>query len=253
MRTLQRIEAGEVTPRDYTIKTILAALDHDLSIIALRDHSLFDTITGFFKDLFFIDLDVDRSADYLVRQLTMAWIFGLLSFLLGFPEAAADYFLYTKDEMILSTALYIILKLLILISFFFFLRGFILLGYLYQNYLLKITSYTLLFAVTLSTSYDVVSVFYEPVAVEFTLGAESLLFGAILVIFGASLLRLRKATGDIAMFAGLFEIIAGCLFLTVILGFLGGIVLIPAELFQIVILFKVMETIRSKRPVNAVS
>ena len=31
VRTLQRIEIGEVTPRIYTIKTILAALDYDLT------------------------------------------------------------------------------------------------------------------------------------------------------------------------------------------------------------------------------
>ena len=33
VRTIQRIEAGEVTPRSYTIKTILAALDQDLETI----------------------------------------------------------------------------------------------------------------------------------------------------------------------------------------------------------------------------
>lgn len=252
VRTLQRIEAGEVTPRDYTIKTILAALDLDLSIIATNDRGLWDTMAGFLMNMFLIDIDEDRSADYLVRQLTMAWIFGLVSFLLGFPEAAADYFLYINDEMIFNTTLYIVLKVLVLGTFFFFVRGFILIGYLYQNYLLKITSYILLFAVTLSTSYDIFNMFIEPVAVEFTLGAESLLYGAVLLIFGVSLLRLQRALGNLAIFAGLSVIMAGGLFLTVILGFLGGIVLIPAELFEIVIIYKVAENIRSKRPVNPV-
>ena len=30
IRTIQRIENGEVTPRSFTVKTILAALDYDL-------------------------------------------------------------------------------------------------------------------------------------------------------------------------------------------------------------------------------
>jgi transcriptional regulator with XRE-family HTH domain len=34
VRTIQRIETGDVTPRMYTIKTILAALDHDLDAIS---------------------------------------------------------------------------------------------------------------------------------------------------------------------------------------------------------------------------
>ena len=33
VRTIQRIEAGEVTPRSYTLKTILSALDYDFSKI----------------------------------------------------------------------------------------------------------------------------------------------------------------------------------------------------------------------------
>ena len=33
VRTIQRIEAGEVTPRSYTIKTILAALDYTIENI----------------------------------------------------------------------------------------------------------------------------------------------------------------------------------------------------------------------------
>lgn len=37
VRTLQRIEAGEVTPRSYTVRTILAALDYDLSKISDND------------------------------------------------------------------------------------------------------------------------------------------------------------------------------------------------------------------------
>ena len=34
IRTIQRIENGEVAPRSFTVKTILAALDYDLNKIA---------------------------------------------------------------------------------------------------------------------------------------------------------------------------------------------------------------------------
>ena len=46
VRTIQRIEAGEVTPRSYTVKTILAALDYDLSKIADDQNNFFDSIAG---------------------------------------------------------------------------------------------------------------------------------------------------------------------------------------------------------------
>src|SRR5690554_8105169 len=37
VRTIQRIEAGEVTPRSYTMKSILAALDYDLNRIPIEE------------------------------------------------------------------------------------------------------------------------------------------------------------------------------------------------------------------------
>ncbi|MFT5738276.1 MAG: transcriptional regulator with XRE-family HTH domain, partial [Maribacter sp.] len=37
VRTLQRIESGEVSPRSYTIKTILSALDHEFEELYTKD------------------------------------------------------------------------------------------------------------------------------------------------------------------------------------------------------------------------
>jgi transcriptional regulator with XRE-family HTH domain len=39
VRTIQRIEAGEVTPRSYTIKTILAALEADINLLSDEDET----------------------------------------------------------------------------------------------------------------------------------------------------------------------------------------------------------------------
>jgi transcriptional regulator with XRE-family HTH domain len=249
VRTLQRIEAGEVTPRDYTVKTILAALDYDLAMIADKNHGVPEQISAFFKNLLYIDVDLEQPADYLTRQLTMAWIFGLVNFLTGLPEGLADYTLIMKHELIFHPMIHVALKLVVWISYIFFLRGFILTGFLYQNYLLKIISYILMFAATMSIGYDITCVLYEPIAIEYVLGAEALLFGGILILFGISLFRLRKPLGDVAFFAGFFEILAGACFLTVILGFAGLIVLIPASILEIVVLFKVTETIKKHKPV----
>ena len=75
VRTLQRIETGEVTPRVYTIKTILAALDYDLSKISDNENSFFDR-GMFLKNLFLIEIDQEKPSGYLIRQLNIAWIFG---------------------------------------------------------------------------------------------------------------------------------------------------------------------------------
>jgi hypothetical protein len=95
--------------------------------------------------------------------------------------------------------------------------------------------------------YDIASIFYYPIEREFILGGEALTFGGIGIIYGISLLRLQKPIGLIVNFAGVFEIVAACFFLTIILAFVGQIILIPAELFEIVIIYKSIELIKSKQ------
>lgn len=249
VRTLQRIEAGEVTPRSFTVKTILAALDYDLSKIADNDDNS-RSFSEWLKDIFLIDIDPDRPATFLVRQLNTAWLFGLVYFILGFLEAAAEYFRMEEDQMIFAVPVYIVIKVAVLVSFFFFQRGFIVVGHMFRNYLLKIMSYVLIFGVFLIISYDIASLFYDSVEREFILGAQALTFGGIGILYGISLIKLQRSFGHVPVIAGIFEIVASCFFLTIILSFVGHIMLIPAELLEIVILYKAVEIIKSKQPGN---
>jgi len=50
VRTIQRIENGEVTPRSYTIKTILEALDYDLNKISEDDSDFINTLIRWLKN-----------------------------------------------------------------------------------------------------------------------------------------------------------------------------------------------------------
>ncbi|MBE0666200.1 MAG: helix-turn-helix transcriptional regulator, partial [Bacteroidales bacterium] len=237
VRTLQRIEAGEVTPRSYTVKTILAALDYDLSKISDTDGDR-RSFSEWLKETFLIDIDPNRSGTFLIKQLNTAWLFGLVYFILGFPEAAAEYFRMEEGRMIFSIPVYISIKVAVLISFFYFQRGFILVGHMFRNYLLKIMSFVLIFLVFLIITYDIASLFYDSVEREFILGAQALTFGGIGILYGISLITLQRTTGQVPVVAGIFEIAAACFFLTIILAFVGHILLIPAELLEIVILYK---------------
>lgn len=249
VRTLQRIEAGEVTPRSYTVRTILAALDYDLSRIT-DDDAARKSFSGWLKDTFLIDIDPDRSGTFIIKQLNIAWLLGLVYFILGFLESAAEYFRMEDDRMIFSIPVYVTIKVAVLVTFFYFQRGFILVGHMFRNYLLKIMSYVLIFGVFLIIAYDIASLFYESVEREYILGAQALTFGGILILYGISLIKLHRSFGNVPVIAGIFEITAGFFFLTIILSFIGYIMLIPAELLEIVILFKAVEIIKSKQPVN---
>lgn len=250
VRTIQRIEAGDVTPRSYTVKTILAALDYDLKEISDKESTFWDSSKGWIKRLMLIDIDTEKPSDFLIKQLNIAWIFGIIYFIVGFLEGAADYFLFKEDRMIYSSGIYVAIKVISLISFALFQRGFIMIGGLFRNYLLKIMSFVMIFAIALLNGYDIISIFYDSVEGEFVAGASALSFGFIGIIYGISLLRLKKPVGRIPKYAGLLEIIGGCFLLTIILAFVGLVIYIPAVLLEIIIVFKVIEIIKNKQTEN---
>ena len=252
VRTIQRIEAGEVTPRVYTIKTILGALDYDISTIKDTQNGFFSSVTGWIKKFLLLETDYTRVNNFLKAQVNSAWIFGLIYFILGFPEAAAEYFRYKQHDLIFSEPVYTILKILVLVSFIFFQRGFIVLGGVFKNYLLKIVSYMLIFGNILILGYDIASIYYNSNEREFILGAEALTFGGIGILYGISVFRLKNNIGDTAKFAGIFEVIAGCFFLTLVFSFMGFIILIPAELLEIVILYKGLEIMKGMESAEAI-
>lgn len=247
VRTIQRIETGEVTPRSYTIKTILAALDYDLSKMSRDNKTFMDSSIDKVKSFMLIDIDIEKPSEYLIKQLNLAWIFGVVYFLLGFFEGAAEYFLFEEDRMIYSNGIYISIKILSLLTFAFFQRGFIMIGWLFKNYLLRIISFIMVVTVVLLNSYDIISIFYDSVEDEFIAGASAITFGIFGIVYGISLLRLKGTVGRISKFAGVLEIIGGCFLLTVVLAFIGLLLYIPAELIEIIIIFKVIEIIKTKQ------
>ena len=127
--------------------------------------------------------------------------------------------------MIFNKTAFVILKLVALISFLYFQRGFILTGGLYKNYLLKITSYLLIVSTTLIIGYEIASIFYNSVEKEYVMGGAALTYGSICVVHGIALIRLKNIVGRIANYAGVFEIISGCFLITVVFSFVGFVLI----------------------------
>ena len=241
VRTLQRIETGEVTPRMFTIRTILAALDYDLNTIAENEDTGARGAAKTLRRLLLLEAD---STGFPYSQLTAAWLSGILYFMLSLFEGAADIVRLQEDRLAVGEAYYVVMKVAVLVTFILFQRGFVALGGLHANYLLKITSFVLIIGNVVVIGYDIASLFYGPTEDAFLLGAEAFTYGGIMIVYGVALRRLRPVVGSIAGYAGLFEIIAGCLFLTVVLSFIGFFVLMPAELLQIIILYKSIDIAR---------
>lgn len=243
VRTIQRIETGEVTPRSYTIKTILSALDSDFDQVVNDADTAYEP--GWVERLASLGIEGHKTSGFVISQLNVAWISGIIYLILSFIEGSAEVMRFIDGDEEVNLVGYTILKLAVLATFILFQRGFIAIGSLFENYLLRVVSLILIGTNFLIISYDIISVFFPTVEREIILIGGSILLGATGIMFGVALQRLEKTLGNVAKYAAIFEIVAGCLFITVILALAGDIVHIAAELLGIAIIFKVIEVIRS--------
>ena len=239
VRTIQRIEAGEVTPRSFTLKTILNALGEDFE--NLKDPEIL------VSEKFNIE-KIEFSPFY----LKLAWISGIIYFLSGFVEFAVDYARFYEDELIISNGSYISMKFIVMLAYIYFLWGFVLSGKIFNNYLLKIGAFFLTGTTILFYGYDMVSLYFEPFYMEYVLVTQSVFCGIGSLILGFALLRLLKPMGTIAQIAGGLEIAVGVFFILVFMAWLGLIFLIPSVILQIVLLYKIAEILKKESSIEMV-
>jgi hypothetical protein len=77
--------------------------------------------------------------------------------------------------------------------------------------------------------------------------SASVLVGSVAIIFGVGLIRLQDGIGELSRAAGILEIIIGCTLVTVVLFFIGYIIMVPAVIVEILVLYRGYEYIsRSK-------
>ncbi|HBR55490.1 MAG TPA: helix-turn-helix domain-containing protein [Flavobacteriaceae bacterium] len=242
VRTIQRIEAGEVIPRTYTVKTILAALGEDFETFTES------TIESGLKKAFFLKIDDTKQAHFLTKHLKIAWIAGIVYFILGFAEVPADaYRLFENNSAsFYPTYIYIPLKLAVLAAIILFLRGFILAGNILNNYLLKIVVFIMLIFNIAYYALDIASLFYEPLNDGSILIIESFSFGIIGLLMGIAVIRLQKAIGTIAIVTGIFQIVTYALFTSVFFALGGYLLLSVTIVLEIIVLYNVAELVKEK-------
>ena len=247
VRTIQRIESGETTPRIYTIKTILNALGLDYEKVFEREYyeGKFDKILRFFPS-------------NLKEVLNVSFIAGIVYFVLGFVEMgyyATSFFdldsqtnwsdLPVRNYGSYSdNGIYIFIKIISIISFSLLMRGFVLVGSYYKNYLVELMAFVMIIMHIIFEISEIVSINFENSLVEFIMISKAVTFGVIMIFFGVGLLRLKSHLGNLPKITGILEIITGVCFATVFLSVFGLIFLTPLELLELLLLYKVASKIR---------
>ena len=235
VRTIQRIEAGEVMPRSFTLKTILNVLGEDLDI--LKEKNPIDSL----------DFNKHKISSSLVK---LAWICGLIYFLLGFVEFAIDYARFYEDNLILSNGAYISMKFIVMLSYIYFIWGFVLSGNLFSNYLLKIGGFFLIGCSVLFNGYDMASLYFNGFYTEYVLITQSIFFGIGSFILGFALIQWNTPLGTIPKITGGFQIATGVMFILVFMAWLGYLFLTPTIILEIILLYKIGEFLKQKEEVG---
>lgn len=244
VRTIQRIEAGETMPRVYTIKTILAALDRDLD--DLKEDSLFETKV---KRAMLIELDDTKDVSFLINQLHVGWIAGILSMIALVLQIFEEYNYFDKGSYFVGNAGYIILSVIIIVFFFFHMRAFILIGNLFKMNLLKISAIVYIAVEVIMNFITILDINrnYVPDLAYGIIGF--ILYGLSFLLFGYALYKLQ-GLGNLPKITSIIYIVVGALFLTIILGLIAIPLSVITQVLNIIIILKAIDLVKQHIDLN---
>lgn len=187
------------------------------------------------------------------KILKYASIFGIISLLLFIPGFVVDatrweIFIQGYEYNNLFYLIYVPISFLSLITWIVFIWGFKVIGEKIRDDFLVKTAYALVIYMIIDEAMDVVSLGYAPFAQIYSYSVfdiiNLMLFGIFVALFGVALLRHKSDFGDIAIFAGILSVLEGISFVSVYLSFVGLFFMIPAYVFEIMLLFRASKTLK---------
>lgn len=223
VRTIQRIEAGEVTPRSYTVKAILEVLE-------VRPEEV--------KNLQLKKEEVSQPSN-LNSWLRFSFIAGIIYLVLAIVESLIDVQLFIEKTSF-STGFgyfYTILKMSVLVFFILFTGAFYKLGEAFSNLLLKVMAIFLMILTGAIILEDMVT-YWMGIDIVSGLLLRSLMAGVVYVLFATSFLHLSKEKGTTYIIVGALGMVTGICFMTFIFALPGLIFLTVFEISLIVLLYQ---------------
>lgn len=253
VRTIQRIESGDVTPRISTIKIILAALGEDFETIFTPKSNQMKTKQNWLQEVLITNPDLQNGNEANKTTLLTAAIGGIIFLVLQIIQTALDMAWLQEGLDLKGNIAYVGVASISFVAFLLFMRGFILFGHLFDNSLIKISAYMLIVTNGGLTILDIYTLSYSSIeALYIPYGIASVVTGSMGIVFGISLIKLQDGMGELSRVAGVLEIILGCLLVTVILFFLAYVVLIPAVILEVILLFRGYEYLSKNNAIVSV-
>jgi transcriptional regulator with XRE-family HTH domain len=228
VRTIQRIEAGEVLPRIATVKILLKALGENYESFSTKQNQVMETYKSTLPT---------TSRNTLLIAVLAGSVYVVSEIILGAMDIA--WITHDRDWGFRMNAIYTSLTIVMVISFALFARGFIALSSVFENTLLKAAAFLLVIVTVGKGVLDVSSLSVNDIErVWIPYAVICVVTGAVGIVFGISLIRLQDGMGELSRIAGILEIVLGCLLITVVLFFIAYVILIPAVVLEILVLYR---------------
>ncbi|MEQ6122744.1 helix-turn-helix transcriptional regulator [Pseudotenacibaculum sp. MALMAid0570] len=230
VRTIQRIEAGDVTPRSFTVKTILEVLGVDSNL--------------------FFGPSIHEEPQIVLSQsdkttLQISWISGIFLMIFSVIGMIVEYMLISGnhdfDTELIPTLSW---NVPFLIALFFFLRGYHKIGKLVQNSTLVLASYiyfVLEIIITILMVFTSFSSFSNYAEMSITVVAISMLFGISELVLGIGIMKLKEQLGSYPQVIGIIKIVLGVLLISVVFAPLAGFLVVPILIFEVVFIYNTLQ------------
>ncbi|WP_299013993.1 helix-turn-helix transcriptional regulator [uncultured Polaribacter sp.] len=238
VRTIQRIEAGEVNPRSYTIKAILEVLGEE------------------FKQNETILVEKKANNNWTkpeLKTLHNSWFYGIFYAVITLVTIVLEIRFELNHT---SPMVKLIFRVPFLILFFIliipFLKGYKLLSIKFNKPLLNSAVYIYF---TIAAILAIITLFSGNnsllSAIEIVLGVFVLIiFGIGEIILGIGILKLKENLDTLAQVTGIVKIVNGAFLVTVILSPIGLFLVIPVLILEIIFLHNTYQDIKNLQEVK---
>lgn len=227
VRTLQRIEAGEVLPRSYTIKSILEVLNVDFSELNLKEDQQKQ-----FSDL------LGNKRSYFKWGAIIGIIYLCLSFVEGFMEVGFYY--WHDSERDVSGVNYSLVKIGVMLTFAVFYFPIYLIGKALNDNLIKISSLFLIVLILISNINDITVFYTSYMSLASVMVVRSVMFGIGYILLGTAFVIRQKSLGTLSLVTGIFAIVTGLGFVSVLMAIPALFTLTIFEILLLVLIVKAM-------------
>lgn len=229
VRTIQRIEAGDVTPRSFTIKTILEALEVD-------NQSFFGTSVH--------DNETIQFSNDEKKVLNISWISGIFLIIFSIIGMIVETYLVSENGSFGGSVIpRISWNLPFLISLFFFLKGYHKIGKMTQNNTLVggvYVYFALEFIITIIL-LTLAAYSFEEDIVEIMSGIVMLmLYGISELVLGIGVMKLKEYLGSFAQIIGILKIVNGIMLITIIFAPIGGFLVILVLIMEVILIYNTL-------------